>query len=85
MYENVGALNASDGTDIPTKKALKDALAANPANVVLYTTSGFSPKKHIKGTELEVGVRYSVTGPNPYSARNWYATVTIANGKIKVS
>jgi hypothetical protein len=29
--------------------------------------------------------RLSVVGPDPFTARNWYATVKIHNGQIRVS
>ncbi len=86
MYVNVGAQYNADKTDIPTKKALKDAIAANPAKVYFYPTSEFNAT--IPGTLdiMEKGVKYSVTGPNPYKNRKWYATVEITqSGAIRVS
>jgi len=71
--------------DIPTKKALKEEIAANPYNVQLYDTSELSPKESRLGTELAIGVKYAVAGPNPYTSRKWYATVEkLPNGKITV-
>jgi len=84
MYVNVGVSNRSDGTDIPTKTALKAAIAANPDNVVVYGTSDFSPFTG-SADNLVIGVKYTVTGPNPYTSRKWYATVEkLQNGKITV-
>lgn len=85
MFINVGAVHTADSSDVKTKKALKDALASDPASVTFYSTSGFSEKTRVTGAQLADGVKYSVTGPNPYSARAWYATVELAKGKIKVS
>lgn len=85
MFVNVGALYNDTKTDIPTKAALKRAIQENPANVYLYPTSDFAGDP---GTVdiLEKGVKYSVTGPNPYISRKWYATVEITqSGQIKVS
>ena len=83
-YVNVGAKNRSDGSDIPTKVALKRAIKENPDNVVLYGTSDFTP---FTGSAVNcvVGVKYSVTGPNPYNRRDWYATIERTAKGIKVS
>lgn len=85
MYVNVGAQYNADKSDIPTKKALKDAIKADPGKVYFYPTSDFAG---LPGTLdiLEKGVKYSVTGPNPYTSRKWYATVEITHsGAIRVS
>lgn len=85
MYVNVGAKYNADKTDIPTKAALKAEIKANPANVYMYPTSDFAG---LPGTLdiMEKGVKYSVTGPNPYTSRKWYATVEITqSGAIRVS
>lgn len=85
---NVGARYYTDDSDIPTKKALKAALAANPASVRIYSTDAFGPNAgDTRGADiLRNGVKYSVTGPNPYTSRKWYATVEkLPNGTIKVS
>lgn len=83
-WQNVGVRS---NTDIPTKKALKDFLAKTPEKVYVYSTDAFGPYagKSWFGDELEIGVKYSVTGPNPYTSRKWYATVEkLANGTIIV-
>lgn len=83
-YVNVGVKNRSDGTDIPTKAALKRAIAANPDDVVVYGTSDFTPFTG-SADNLREGVKYSVTGPNPYTSRKWYATLEKGpNGKVTV-
>lgn len=85
-FVNVGATYLRGFLDIPTKKALKDAFKTDPANVVLYTTSLFSADTTHNGSELDVGTKYSVVGPNPYNSRKWYATVEkLPNGTIRVS
>jgi hypothetical protein len=84
MYVNVGAGRVSDNRDFLTKKALKDEIAVNPTNVWIYGTSGFTPFKG-NVTELVIGDKYQVTGPNPYTCRKWYATVEkLPSGKITV-
>lgn len=82
-YVNVGV--KKDGLDIPTKKALKDAIAANPESVYVYSTSTFDSFADT-ADRLDIGVKYSVTGPNPYNSRKWYATLEkLPNRTIKVS
>jgi hypothetical protein len=80
MYQNVGAKADSDNTDnfdIPTKKALKALIAATPAKVILYSTDAMGPnyRRTWSADKLDIGVKYSVTGPNPYKSRKWYATI----------
>ncbi len=84
MFVNVGASYKNSGQDIPTKKALKDALAHTPANVNLYSTSAFGNSEGAIGSELVEGVKYTVTGPNPFTNRKWYATVTKTGDKVTV-
>ena len=54
-----------------TKKALKAAIGETPCFI---ETSMFGP-------EFKGDGRYTVVGPDPYQ-RNWYATVTIKDGRI---
>ncbi len=67
-----------------TKKMLKQAVADNPARVHLDTTSmfgGFAGR-----LDRAPAGRYDVVGPDPYTKRNWYATVEVRpDGTIKVS
>jgi len=59
-----------------TKKALKEAIGSEPEFI---ETSMF-------GAEYTGDGSYCVVGPDPYKARNWFATVDIKDGKIaKVS
>ena len=86
-WVNVGAKNMSGNPDIPTKKALKALLSESPEKVQLYSTDAFGP--NYQNTwfvdNLVIGDKYSVTGPNPYTSRKWYATVEkLANGTITV-
>jgi hypothetical protein len=82
MFVNVGVKHRSDGSDIPTKRALLGALSTNPDDVVVYGTSDFQPFTG-SAADLDIGVKYSVTGPNPYTNRKWYATMQkTADGRI---
>lgn len=70
---------------ITTKKALKEAAKADPADVTFYSTSQLGAVFNGRLTEIPLGVTLSVVGPDPYTARNWYASITRdASGKITV-
>ena len=55
-----------------TKKELKTAIGTKPN---FRETSHFAPE--YKGDGV-----YPVVGPDPYTARNWFAQITITNGLI---
>jgi hypothetical protein len=74
-YINVGA--KYNGVDIPTKKRLKELCAAEPDKVFIYGTSD-----HVLNLSSEY--TYTVTGPNPYTSRKWYASLTVSNGKVTI-
>lgn len=87
MYVNVGARSNLTNLDIPTKADLKRQLGDKPALVTFYSTDaiGEGRDKLWFGDSLDIGTKYTVTGPNPYTNRKWYATVEKApNGKITV-
>lgn len=74
-----------DGTDVPTKAALKRAISDNPDKVYLYGTSRYEQGGlPAHADKLPEGHKYSVTGPNPYNSRKWYATVERRNGRLSV-
>lgn len=79
-YINVGQQGAT------TKKALKDAIKADPASVRLYGTSPMGPQfEGETAADCPEGVKLSVVGPDPYRKRNWYATIENRGGEIVVS
>lgn len=85
-YVNTGAM--VNGRRPATKKALRDALTADPGLVQFDSTSMMGPRAGdiISATVADIGTdKMSVVGPDPYTKRNWYATVEVANGKVKVS
>ena len=55
-----------------TKKALKASIGAAFTPV---ETSMFGPEYKGDG-------KYAVVGPDPYTARNWFAEVEVRDGKI---
>lgn len=81
-YINVGATDRS-GKDIPTKKALREALSQDLASVVFYNTSPMGPafRGHVGNLADEATV-LTVCGPNPYTKRNWWANIKIKDGKV---
>lgn len=76
-----------EGGRYKTKKALKEAVR-DGENPVLEVTSMFlSPGEptSIPFDELVEGKTYTIVGPDPYRARNWYANAVRRGGSIKVS
>lgn len=70
----------------PTKKALREALAADPASVLLEDTSLVTKPRHFRGNEVPEGERIAICGPDPHHRRIWYATVMRkADGTVRVS
>ena len=64
-------MGASETRRFPAKKALKGAIGEAPD---FEETSLF-------GAEYTGDGQYMVVGPHPHE-RKWYATVTVANGRI---
>jgi hypothetical protein len=65
----------TNGSKNKTKKALKDAIKADPSKVYMYDTSAFGSKFSGPANALPEGVCFNVVGPDPYSRRDWYASV----------
>lgn len=73
---NFGA-QRSDGRNFQSKKAFREAVA-NGDSMIIYDTSAFNNLGHVSISELSpIDV---IVGPDPYTARNWYANVK--NGKV---
>ena len=85
MFINCGARLASNGERIPTKNALKQALATQPGAVVFDETALFKTVGDIYGDQIPPATKLVVTGPDPYAKRTWYAIVEAVGGKIKVT
>lgn len=58
-----------------TKTALKKAIKENPSGVTLYATSDMGPQFNGPASSLPEGTTFNVVGPNPYTKRDWYASV----------
>lgn len=70
-----------------SKSAFKAAIKDSPANVYLFSTTAVPGAEKWSGTadKLPDGMEFNVVGPDPYTRRDWYATVTkTARGKLKV-
>ena len=68
-----------------TKAALKEAIKSDPDSVFLYDTTAIRPSKFSDiATKLPEDFEFNVVGPDPYTARDWYATVYWGyDGKLK--
>ncbi len=74
IYLNVGA--TLDGKPVPTKKALKAAVAERNPGLVFYTTAvAFDGDLRFTLDQFPARKVLSVVGPDPYRTRNWYASV----------
>lgn len=86
--DNIGVGALVNGERPPTKKALREALTNAPATVELDSTAavGAHIGETFRGDNIPDGVRLNVVGPDPYTARNWYANVTRGrDGKPRLS
>lgn len=79
-YINAGA--KYQGRRVKTKAELKRLLKAEPQNVTFDTTSLHSSPETVTASDLGnrphgASESWSIVGPDPYTARNWYATVKV--------
>ena len=78
--------NGSPNLKRKTKSALKKAIAEDPTSVHLYDTTApmfkSAPKFTGAANELPEDVTFNVVGPDPYTKRDWYATVTRKGDKV---
>lgn len=83
-YVNVGARISGERPN--SKKALKEALRDAPDTVTFDRTSPLdgSDGSDITPATIQAGQTLTVTGPDPYRARKWYATVKLS-GKGGIS
>lgn len=84
-FENVGAYIGNSRPK--TKKALREAIAnLGETEVYFDTTSPFSTTSGYSLSQIPVGVKLSVVGPDPHTKRSWYATVSRdANGLVTIT
>lgn len=70
-----------------SKKAVKDAIATAPDTVYVEATSmhGGEPENYVSLLATNgQSHRIHFVGPDPFTKRNFYGTITIANGKVSV-
>jgi hypothetical protein len=74
------------GANVPTKKALRVALAHDETSVTFTGTSAYTPF-HGTGADVTHLVKLATVGPDPHTNRQWYATVTrsVKTGRLTVS
>lgn len=68
-----------------SKKAIKELVAADPSRVSIEATSLHGNEYDGPVSDAPVG-KYLFVGPDPYTSRKFYGTLTIkADGKVVVS
>ena len=72
------------GIYMPSKKKIKEAVAADPSKVYLVATSMFGNEYDGPVSEAPNG-SYTFVGPDPYNKRSFYGTIKVFNGTYKVS
>lgn len=65
-----------------SKKAIREALA-NGDRVSLEATSIFG-NEYDGPVENAPDGRYTIVGPDPYSKRNFFGTITVTGGQAKI-
>lgn len=84
QYVNCGAFISNRRAK--NKKALREALAADPSTVRFDRTSALDCGPDIQGDSIPEGIILSVVLPNPYTDRKFYGSVTLGrDGKPKLA
>lgn len=69
-----------------SKKEIREAVAANPENVFAEATSFHGGEFDGPVSSLPINGKVVFAGPDPYTRRNFYGTITRkANGEVKVT
>jgi hypothetical protein len=68
-----------------SKKAVKEAIAANPERVEIENTSLFGGGFGGLATELKEGQSVTFVGPDPSRQRNFYGEIKKVRGVLKVT
>jgi hypothetical protein len=86
MFVNTGA--KVNGQRVRTKKELREALTADPESVTFDVTSlhGELAGRTLAAVDVLAEPRWvlQVVGPDPYTRRNWYASVAAAYDHLTV-
>ncbi len=67
-----------------SKKAVREAIAADPSRVTIEATSMFGNEYDGPVADAPNG-RYTFVGPDPYTSRKFYGTIVKTGDSIKVS
>ena len=67
-----------------SKKAVREAIAADPSSVRLEATSLFGNEYDGPVSDMPEGEVIYIVGPDPYTARNFYGQVKRTGSKITV-
>lgn len=67
-----------------TKKELRAAISTDPARVIIEATSIFGGEHDGPADEIPEGRTAYIVGPDPYRARNWYATLDRKGDRVRV-
>ena len=87
-FIEVKATATATGALFPSKAAIKRAHAADPGSVTFQSVQGMGGYFYgtVTGPEsLAPGLKLTIVGPDPEVSRNYYGTVEIAKGKVKIS
>ena len=67
-----------------SKKEVKEAVAADPASVVLERTAWIGNSEHDGPVTDAPDGTYNFVGPDPYTSRKFYGNVVVNGGEVKV-
>lgn len=80
-----------DGKAPASKAAIKRALASQEMAVEFFNTSAFGPDSGrvysvdcVTGTPTIPDGTHAIVGPDPYTKRNFYGTLTVKGGTVTV-
>ena len=65
-----------------TKEALRKAIEQTPGDVVIEQLQFFGNEYYGPLDEMPDGTMAGVVGPDPFIARDWYATILKRKGKV---
>jgi hypothetical protein len=78
-----------DGHRFKTKKALKECAASPAADTIQLEATSLFGNEYAGYLGRAPHGKYTVVGPDPYTRRNWYATIEVGKrdgvGFVKVS
>lgn len=87
-FIEVKATATATGALFPSKAAIRRAWEADPNSVTFQSVQGLGGHFYgpVLGPEsLPDGLKLTVVGPDPEVLRNYYGTVEVYKGKIRIS